>query len=290
MSEDKNTLSLEDIKLLILPIVFSIIFSGILVYFASSTQLAEAGVFFSEAEGGIMSAVLNAIFYLVVALIGGFLIYFLLVKVGVDFLKILLGILMFVSLDIILIMYLGISVYSTFQPNLITFVVTGIITTFIAFILVYLIIFHKSEVLKNAAILIYCSFAAVFIALIIPTWSVILMLLCLAVYDIYSVKKGPIKKSIEHSDNAISELNLTYRSEKIEIGIGDMIFYNVLPAHVLAFFDLLMFVIVSITIILGVFITLKILPRLKFMPGLPISIFLSTTSVLIYLLIVTFLS
>ncbi len=107
-----------------------------------------------------------------------------------------------------------------------------------------------------------------FLAFMLPTITIVLLVLLLILYDIYAVYKGPIKKMLEEGET-IGELS--FEIEGLEIGLGDSVFYAMLPAHFLVYFGFSAGVASVIGIILGTYVSLKFLEKAEFIPGLPIA-------------------
>jgi hypothetical protein len=135
------------------------------------------------------------------------------------------------------------------------------------------------------------------------------MLIGISIWDIISVKKGPIKKIMESTGNidpdfekkvASGEIQLAdLEDSDLEIGIGDLAFYSMLASHTLIaslfltenwIFALLATIAAIVGIILGSKLTIRALEHNKILPGLPLSIFIGIglvgIMVLIYITII----
>ena len=67
---------------------------------------------------------------------------------------------------------------------------------------------------------------------------------------------------------------MSYFSEEVEIGLGELIFYSFIPAHVEAYYGLELLTITLIMTGIGVLLNLWILDKKGFIAGLPAPIFL----------------
>lgn len=156
---------------------------------------------------------------------------------------------------------------------------------------------------RNGALIIIGSLMGAFMAVILPTWTVVFLLIALAIWDIYAVFKGPIKHMVEMDMNGqlmarfdplgdnsedFPFENMTYDAGTWQLGIGDLVFYSMLAAHsvfystiyvadkgwwMLPFF----FVPVVIAILIGFTYTIYRLTKgdgTSILPGLPIPMFL----------------
>ena len=93
--------------------------------------------------------------------------------------------------------------------------------------------------------------------------------------------KAEIEEKIE-SGNAV------YDTSKLEIGIGDLVFYALLTSSVLLFTNnIIITALTAVAIVIGTGITISRLKKNKILPGLPISIFLGIGAFLLSQLIVT---
>ncbi len=185
--------------------------------------------------------------------------------------------------------------------------------------------FRRSQ--RNSALIVLSALMGAFMAIILPTWTVVFLLLALAVWDIYAVFKGPIKDLVEMDMNGqlmarlnlrkrMSRLdilgddseefpfqNLTYEADVWALGIGDLVFYSVLGAHSL-FYSIpyiqtngywvmpLFFVPVVIAILIGFAYTIHRLNRGgedSILPGLPIPMFLGVGVFCLMMLLASFI-
>jgi hypothetical protein len=132
-------------------------------------------------------------------------------------------------------------------------------------------------------------------SVIMPLWSTLAILIFISFWDIYAVmsKRGPIKEMIEIASKNNEEKDeeieakiesgeAVYDTSKIEIGIGDLVFYSILTSSALIQTNnLLIMIFTSIAILIGTGITILGLKRNKILPGLPISIFLGIGTMLV---------
>jgi hypothetical protein len=161
--------------------------------------------------------------------------------------------------------------------------------------------FTKKE--RNYSLIIIGSLMGAFMAVILNTPTVLILLIGLAIWDIYAVFKGPIKQMVEMDMNGqlmarfdplgddsedFPFENMTYDAGSWQLGIGDLVFYSMLAAHsvfystiyvadkgwwMLPFF----FIPVVIAILIGFSYTIYRLTKgdgTSILPGLPIPMFL----------------
>ncbi|MBY9015272.1 MAG: hypothetical protein KGD68_06230 [Candidatus Lokiarchaeota archaeon] len=303
-------------KLYSIPIVFVIILASILAYltfFVAGVQVEES--YFPEDELGALAVILNGVLFTVIAVVSGFIIVFLIKKLGIGVLKYLFGISFgFVSFFITL-MFLDIIIYlifiqfpeTIFVLNL-YFLFTDFLlplgTAISVFFLIYKYFTSKSIKTKNFIVLYISLLISASMSIILPFWSTLAILVGISLWDIFAVlyKKGPIKEMIEilsENDNEdemakaeieekIESGNAVYDTSKIEIGIGDLVFYALLTSSVLIFTNnIIITAVTAVAIVFGTGITLSRLKKNKILPGLPISIFLGIIAFFLSQLIVT---
>ncbi|MHA1820583.1 MAG: hypothetical protein ACTSU2_06280 [Promethearchaeota archaeon] len=239
--------------------------------------------------------VFTGVLFIIMGAVSSFLIYYIVKKRGENALKIIMGVSFFFLTFMLLwffgdnIIYItGVDVETFYLLNNIYFVICGILAT----ILIYRYFGEKMGVIeKNIFVLMEGVLIGVFLAVIMPTWTAVTMLIGFALWDIISVKRGPIKKIFEvindididaqreyyrqiSEENNIMEKDEWMESE-IEIGIGDIAFYSMLFAH---FFiisgDFLYPIMGGVGVLIGAFLTLRGLMKNRIMPGLPLSIFI----------------
>jgi len=146
--------------------------------------------------------------------------------------------------------------------------------------------------IKNFIILYVGLLTGALLGIMMPLWTTIAILIGISLWDIFAVlyKKGPIKQMIDLasdiSDEEIEEKiksgEVEYDTSKLELGIGDLVFYSMLTSATLIITEnLLILILTALAIIIGTGITIQGLKRNKILPGLPISIFLGLGTFLI---------
>ncbi len=148
---------------------------------------------------------------------------------------------------------------------------------------------------RNVAVMAFGILIGSYLPLVIGTWTSLLILMGFALYDIYSVRKGPIKEMMEHiqedlTTEGTADDKFDVDDIDLDIGIGDLAFYSMLtsitlisaewggPALVaitenaLAYF--FPFILTIIGVLLGAFISYEFVKKAKIIPGLPMSIFI----------------
>ncbi len=137
-----------------------------------------------------------------------------------------------------------------------------------------LAIFRLGGKARNAAVVLLGGGLGVFFSASIPFLSAVVILVFLAVYDVFAVYYGPVGK-IAHS--GLDQLQgLSYSFKDVQMGLGDLVFYSMLVGSMLFEFqpDLLPCLISIIGITVGSFLTLLMLEKKGIFPGLPFPIVL----------------
>ena len=197
MAENEQTgnsverrIPLKAIGKIMLPTIFSILLAVFLAYISILGQTQVEIAPFSEQEGGISAAGLNALTYVIAALIGASLLVLLLKR---GYCKILNAFMFFgMTLGgILLTGYFGLAVLVIFN-SLNLFFILAVISVLFGVGAAYILIRKNisNTYLQNTVILGYGGGLGAFLGIAMPTWSTILLLIGLSIYDIFAVKNG----------------------------------------------------------------------------------------------------
>lgn len=275
-------------KYFVVPIIVAIILAGVLGYITFYTAgIQLSAVPFSETEFGLGGAFYNGLFFTVIAGVSSFLIVFLVKKRGLKALHVIMSV-TFLFLGVILIIFFGESVLVIFALPAESFYVLLAIAGIVGFLLAYIFSAERfSSRAKNVVILIFGVLIGAFMGIIMPTWTTMMILIGISIWDIISVRRGPIKKLFQMFDQETQESEQkgaetpteitpeAFRDASMEIGIGDIAFYSLLACHALISTDsILVWGITTIGILIGALWTLRLIRRNKMLPGLPLSIFI----------------
>jgi presenilin-like A22 family membrane protease len=116
-----------------------------------------------------------------------------------------------------------------------------------------------------------------FLGASIPTFSAVLILLFLAVYDVVAVFRGPVGKIALEGLEHLRGLSFSFRD--IQMGLGDLTFYSMLISHAIIFFGPLAAASGAVGVLAGSFFSFKMLEKKGMFPGLPFSIILGLAGV-----------
>jgi presenilin-like A22 family membrane protease len=135
-----------------------------------------------------------------------------------------------------------------------------------------LAIFRLGSKARNLVVVLLGGGLGVFFSASIPFYSAVLILVFLAVYDVFAVYYGPVGKI---ADSGLDQLQgLSYSFKDVQMGLGDLVFYSMLVGTMLFNFGLLSYIVSLIGILAGSFITFLLLEKRGMFPGLPFPILL----------------
>ena len=112
-----------------------------------------------------------------------------------------------------------------------------------------------------------------FFAETLPTWTALALPIAFSIYDIYAVFRGPLKALIGTAPG-IALVGMSIKAGEFTLGLGDIVFYSLLPCFALFQFGLAQSLYVIVAINVGVVITLYQLSKRRLLPGLPIPMLL----------------
>jgi presenilin-like A22 family membrane protease len=137
-----------------------------------------------------------------------------------------------------------------------------------------LAIFRLGSKARSIAVVLLGGGLGVFFGASIPFLSAVLILVFLAVYDVFAVYYGPVGK-IANSKGLDQLQGLSYSFKEVQMGLGDLVFYSMLSGSMLLNFNSLLPYLVSLVgILAGSLLTLVMLEKKGIFPGLPFPIVL----------------
>ena len=156
--------------------------------------------------------------------------------------------------------------------------------------LVFLVAYSKTFYFlsKFLSLFIGAEIAGYFSTILQPP-TVFVFPLLLAIYDIYAVFAGPLKRILGKPTKAkkVVKIKIDFLPllivdfDLIKIGLGDVVFYSMLPATAFMLFGLQKMLLTLVATNLGVLITIYLLRKKRIpLPGLPIPMFLGVLSLL----------
>jgi len=122
-----------------------------------------------------------------------------------------------------------------------------------------------------------------FFALTLPLYTAILLPIAFSAYDIYAVFRGPLKQLISIDSN-VALAGMSIRAGEFTLGLGDVVFYTMLPSIALAYLPVAAPFETILAIDIGVVVTLYLLSKKRLLPGLPIPMLLGMLVLAFYFL------
>jgi hypothetical protein len=143
-------------------------------------------------------------------------------------------------------------------------------SAFAVVILVGYTIFVKDRAWLSTVILAFVGAeVGSFFAESIPLYTALLLPVAFSLYDIYAVFRGPLKALIGTAPN-IALVGMSIKAGEFTLGLGDVVFYTMLPSLALFYRTPLAAGLTIAAIDAGVVITLFLLSKKRLLPGLPI--------------------
>ena len=141
-------------------------------------------------------------------------------------------------------------------------------------ILVAYIIFVKNNPWISTIILAFIGAeVGSFFAETLSPWTALALPIAFSIYDIYAVFRGPLKSLIGTAPG-VALVGMSIKAGEFTLGLGDIVFYTLLPSLALFQFGLAQSLYTMLAIDVGMVITLFLLSKRRLLPGLPIPMLL----------------
>lgn len=108
-----------------------------------------------------------------------------------------------------------------------------------------------------------------FFASTLPPITALVLPVVFSAYDVYAVFRGPLKQLIGIG-GGIALNGMSIKAGEFTLGLGDIVFYTMLPSLALFYLTPLISLSTILIIDAGVVVTLYLLGRKRILPGLPI--------------------
>lgn len=259
---------------------------GLLLHVSGMSEIME-GPFIKEE--GAAPAALNALILVALLLIGALLLITI-SKVKLTFMKILGFFSFFAATFIVCLTYL----YALNTPPY----VPEPISLLVAVVTLYLVAAHPLSPATAVAQMCIGSLLGPLIASMVPSSSLLAMLVAAALYDVFSVYKGPLRALLdqftEHSDKLVEKktrasplIPFVINLGDAAIGMGDVVFYSSLSSLALTTpsLDPARFTLVLASMFIGLRLTFKLLEKQRYAPALPLPIAISVAAYILYNLV-----
>ncbi|MDP2899925.1 MAG: hypothetical protein Q8O47_03025 [Candidatus Bathyarchaeota archaeon] len=166
----------------------------------------------------------------------------------------------------------------------------SIIVLISLYVAVFSMIFIISNVfssrVRNFIFIVYGALLGSFVSLLLPTVSLVVMLVAVAAFDLVILNTGWVLEAIRGFGASRGKSSrLSYVGEDVEVGMGELVFYSFLPAHVEAYYGSVLLVTTLLMIGIGVSLNLWVLEKRGVVAGLPAPIFLGLAPLIVSLLL-----
>jgi presenilin-like A22 family membrane protease len=267
------------------PILASLVFglgcASLLMRQSQSTVVPQSTPFSNNTPAAPLD---NALYFLVIIAISAGVFYLLIKRRSKKIIKGLIVVAMTLASLLLSLVYLN--ALLAYFPSLDVLFVIIILSVAITG-LFDLAIFRLGSIPRNVAVVGIGGALGIFfgfsISMYSGLWSAVLILVFLAVYDIFAVYRGPVGKIAQSSAGMEQLQGLSFAFKDIEMGLGDLVFYSMLTgAMFFSFNNSILPGLVSIVgIMAGSVITFFILEKKGIFPGLPFPIMLGLAGGLI---------
>ncbi|MEM2972226.1 MAG: presenilin family intramembrane aspartyl protease [Candidatus Bathyarchaeia archaeon] len=260
-----------DKEIVLLTPIFASLLFGFLCAFLIKTSQTETYTITPFQEG--VGSFGNAIYFIILVGVGAFLLYTLLQRKSIKIINLITRFALTTAIFMLSIIYLSATLELVAGGNmeLLVLPLSLLVTATCSYA-----IFKTHSQFSNVVVICLGGALGAFLGVSIPTLSAIMILVFLAVYDVFAVYQGPIGKIARSGLEQLRGLSFSFK--EIQMGLGDLIFYSMLSGHMLFNFGFYPCLVSIIGILLGCFTTFKMLHKKRIFPGLPFPILFGLTA------------
>jgi hypothetical protein len=135
----------------------------------------------------------------------------------------------------------------------------------------FVVLIYGGSISKGAFSLLLSSEAGAYLALVFTPPTIYIVILLFALYDYYSVNRGPLKKVVEQVP--FGALSVDFGN--VSMGLGDELFYSMIPSAAYLIRGPVAAILMLVVVDVGVVATLLLLSKRKALPGLTIPLLLA---------------
>jgi len=159
-----------------------------------------------------------------------------------------------------------------------------LLSTIITLVFILVVIKGWNEAISSLMTILFGGLTGGLFSFLLPPWSVLAVAVAAALFDVYSVFKGPISKMLPvvpagEPKGLPSEFRWVVVTFKgLSLGLGDIVFYSMLASLALTYpsLDPVRWFVVSLALLVGAYATFRMLERRPVLPALPIPILISS--------------
>lgn len=257
----KDEFKTEPVQLL--PVLVSLVFGILCAYLVLTSSVSLYPVTpFPEGLGSLA----NGLYFVILAGIGATLLYLLIKRRKLGLISLITGFAITVAVLMLSIIYLSAAFSFLSIPSTTALILTLAVSAPVT-VLADFAIFKIQGKISNLVILLLGGALGAFLGISIQIVSAVLILAFLAVYDIFTVYRGPVGKIAQRGLEELRGLSFSFRD--VQMGLGDLTFYSMLTGVVLANAGPIFCAASTIGVLVGVSLVLKMLEKRGMFPGLP---------------------
>jgi hypothetical protein len=229
---------------------------------------------------GVAGSLGNGVYFVVLAAVGASLLYLLLKRKRLKLITLITGFALTAAAFLLSVVYVDAALS---MLNISYAAILALILAIPITVLTDFAIFRTKDRGYSLAILSLGGGLGAFLGMSIPTWSGVLVLSFLAVYDVFAVYRGPVGKIASTGLEKLRGLSVSFRD--VQIGLGDLTFYSMLTSVVLINAGTFFCIASIVGVLIGAFLALKMLEKKGMFPGLPFSVAFGLAPLLVWLLL-----
>jgi presenilin-like A22 family membrane protease len=257
------------------PVLASMLFGLVCAVLISSTEPVTVTPF-SEGVGSLG----NAMYFVISVGIGATIIYLFMKRKDRRLIMLLIGLALTVAIFMLSLAYLFIAL-STLALSDTEVSVLALSLSFVITVIGDAAIFRNHRRARNLTVLCLGGALGTFLGWSIPVLSAMLILIFLAVYDVYAVFYGPVGKIAQSGLDQLPGLSFSFKD--VQMGLGDLTFYSMLTSLVLLNAGPVFCLASATGVLIGAFLAFKMLEKRGMFPGLPFSVALGLLPLIIFL-------
>ncbi|HEY4675157.1 MAG TPA: hypothetical protein VIH48_03790 [Candidatus Bathyarchaeia archaeon] len=248
------------------PIIVSLVFGVTCAFLIQASDVQRYMI--TPFPEDVFGSFYNALYFVILVAAGASLIYLLLKRKNRKIISVLTGFALTLAVFMLSVVYLSavLSIFTVPYAEALILILSLLIT-----VVAYFAIFRTHR-LSNLVILLLGGALGTFLGASIPTYSAVLILCFLAVYDAVAVFRGPVGKIAQSGLEKLRGLSFSFGD--MQMGLGDLTFYSMLSGHMFLNFGPISCLASVTGILAGCLLVLKMLEKKGMFPGLPFPIFL----------------
>jgi len=266
---------------LVLPVFTALLIALCTAYLLVQVDAPRPSIVPFVKESEMKAILLNTLSFVSIVSLGVLFIYFTLKKGRIAILEKMFGIAGGL-LTLFLSGFLSIHLFRLF-PSVWAGFLVWLCDLFIALSIAFTVVGIFSEETRNLMYMLYSSVAGGFLAIGIPMFSMVYILLSVCIIDLVLYRAGILRKMAELSKGEAIFFHFRYSDMELMIGLGDLVYYSMFASYSLVNFGPLTATFSVFLILVGWVFTFSVTARSEIFAGLPIPIVLGLVPVILSL-------